>query len=357
MKEIDIMDFENYFTWTSKTATHAKQAAVKTAKNSYELIVENTQIYNYPYIAINKYHYTILHVDVDFRNKDIEKNYYAGFDDATFDDHLIPCPNITIHDSEESFHCIWFLTKRFPKTASIETIKYFRNMRLKIITALKGDPNCNINCFSKNPFYQNYKTRIFHENTFEFGDFDIDTKLNKNIITKNFNDNIEEGRNKRLFNYALSKFKNNILINFEELFCDAKEFSNENFQAKLSDNEISSICRSVLRNGAQYNVRAERNYGSMGMEPLEFEKGVGKEVRIAAIRKRQSIGANYTHTIRKINTHKKIYDALDDLQKNNAKISIASISQKTGLNRKTISKYVTKVNRIIKLNPMYDSSM
>lgn len=338
MEEKDLL---KYFSYKSNERLVAN---VKKTKDDLEKSEDIKSIHNYKYIAVNKYRYTTLHIDVDIKEANLIENYYLGFDNSTFDNHNIPLPNITVHDGIKSFHSMWFFEKPFPLNATLKTLRYYNYIRKQIIMALNGDPSCSPICYAKNPFYKWNQTRIFHFSTFEFGDLDIGYKQAKNNFGNNFVDNINDGRNRRLFNFILSTFKKYNSIGYEELFDIAMSFSDENFSIPLPKNEISSVCKSVLRNGNKYSHRDVRNYGAMGLQQLIFGKNTNESERVKEIRKRQSTGANYTNKIRKEKSIQKLHQAIENIKCNNGKLSINEISKLSSLNRKTVSKYISITN-------------
>ena len=108
----------------------------------------------------------------------------------------------------------------------------------------------------------------------------------------------------------------------------------------LSISEIEQISKSISKwtwyKRHIIKGHKEKNKGAAGLDPIP-DSMTGIE-RKEEKKRRQKIGAKYTHSLRRQRTEKAIIQAINLLQIENKRVSKAAVARKIGISRETISR-------------------
>lgn len=170
-------------------------------------------------------------------------------------------------------------------------------------------------------------------------------------------------RNNQLFRYAMKYAKGQTSLNIQRIY-DFLVQTNQQSDQPLPDKELHSIASSVykyweeekIRFGTLCNKDKNINEGIMEfpkitvyMEPDEYQQEVRRRRQLSAQRtneikdkeqaKRQLAQARESSAQKRLeNNERKIYLALEQLQNQEAKITVSAISRIAGIDRRTVKK-------------------
>lgn len=276
-----------------------------------------------------------------------------------------------ILETQKGFHFGYHL-KNHIYTNQKKVLKYILDIKRVISDILKCD------VIASNRLYGVWRNPLLHKCYFsecinyELSDFKslIPKKENKNIRNSIVNTKtidiyeIQKGnRNNQLFEAGMRFAKGQkALNNFDVL--EYISGINTNLCESLSMNELQNISKSIYRywqndkilfGSIQKDINI--NEGIMGFEKM---KNLSYEEYIKETRRRQSLSAYRTNQMRKnkkdnmeyakkigiqknkIQNENKVKKAIEDLGNENIKLTVSSISKKSGLDRRTVKKYMDK---------------
>ena len=250
-----------------------------------------------------------------------------------------------------------------------KAVSYIRAIKIAIAEILGCDPHASnrLNGVWRNPLLHNhyFSGKINYELK-DFNDFlPKKKKYNKNNFSSNFDIdkiNFQEGnRNNNLF-YCGLVYANNFLELTEEQVFQYLKIINDNKNVALEIQEIKSIANSIYYRywkEGKILLKKDVNVGAM-----EFEKisNLTKEEYDKEVKKRQSLSAQRTLEIRNFEKNelalkkansvriknlekqniKIVNKTIKELIEEDKKITVSAISLKSGLNRRTVAKYLKR---------------
>ena len=324
----------------TETRPHKKAAPVVSPIHSHNAV-------DHPFITVNKYRISVMAIDCD--NAPVKNGYSKGLDPETYTSIGLPLPNAVVQ-TRRGYQAYWFLKKPIHKQHR-KACDYYRELRLRIIAKLGADQACNVCGSMRNPFYigQEHKAAFFHNAGTELCDFDIFERAPRyskyNPVT------YEVGqRNKATFKYALNLFKESAhTLSLSDLFSKVDLWVKSRNCDSLPRSEIQGICSSVFRNGQNYRIRADRNYGAMNLPEIDYSH-INVYQRLAIIRHRQALGGKYAAQLNKQRTFaklKKYMERLVAIQENiPSKSKLAKVS---ACSRSTVIKHWRALNELVSL--------
>ena len=300
---------------------------VKTAKSDPAEYVPSALLAEYPYIVVNSGRLNWVHIDVDLPSglpiADGETPQLMlkriAFDPAPYDELNIPFPAFSVL-SRRSFHLAWPLFRSLPHVPSARAWNFYRDTRLKLALALGGDFACPSNSVSmKNPFYDGHFATTYPTAPCRLADLLVDRILPPRAA---FLEEItyETGqRNHATFRAALEYSSAHPGASYERLLDFIESFQANQTDPPLPRAENKGIVASILNN-RHYRVRAHRNYGAMNLPTLRGT-GLPPEQMLAAIRERQSKGAQFSCALRVSRKRAALRDAVAAMETEGKRIT------------------------------------
>lgn len=336
--EIGDQDIPDHF----KSNHGRKPFLVKQNKTGAFIPVELDKVSQYPFIAINKLHKSIVHIDIDDEGSISAPLIPPAFDIATYEEHNIPFPNYAVVSSGNRFHAFWLLKCPLPLSASQKSMAFFSDVRSKLNSALQGDASCNLAGAVRNPFYFGAKTRMMSRLLYTLNDINIDVKAMPNSANHILygNEYTIGARNRTLFIFGLQQHKrHNESLPLDDLVCKLNSFQMRHPDTpKLSPEEVNAIGKSILQNSSRYKTRAPRNYGKMGMDKINSEE-LTENDRKELIADRQSKGAYFTHHTRRAQTFDSMHAAFEQIAGSGKKLTQSKVAELSNLSIRTVAKY------------------
>jgi len=272
----------------------------KTAKDEPEGIVCSERICEFPYIVLNRGCIHWLHIDIDFPlpspgfgETSGEALQFQAFDVAQFDVLNIPPPVFSVL-SGRSVHHFWALAKPLPPCPSKKSLLYYLEVRRRLIVAIGGDLACAaIGVAAKNPFFKRNHAVRYPTAPCALGALRVDGETLPRAAALEFIPYEQGQRNHATFLAALKHYCSRQGVTAEELNAFIESFQATWPAPPLTSGENRGIIMSILQNAGRYRVRADRNYGVMGLPTLKGS-GLQPDKMLAAIRHRQAEGARYS---------------------------------------------------------------
>lgn len=310
--------------------------AKKTKSEKFQNIT-SIDIFSYQFLQYNQFQYKLIGIDVDdvdISPLDIESGYEPGLDPAYYSD--VPIPNWSVCSSNGHFQAFWKMKNPLPVDSSSKSIAYYDDVRTKLNIVLNGDFAFNKKGTCRNPFCFRAKSKVWHDDSYELSDLNLNIDLFQKVQTASKDNQYYIGnRNTSTFLSCLNFYKQEPSISYSDLL--AKTIAWQTIQScrNLGPGENAGIVRSVIRNGDKYQIRADRNYGAMGLSKADW-KSMSAAERQSEIRSRQSAGAKYSSRKKSIAASERVREffAL------NPTSSISEASRKLGMSRATIRKYL-----------------
>jgi hypothetical protein len=342
---LDVKYFER---WRRLFEVRTGTVKVKANKSYPAEYVPTAQVAEYPYIVINSGRLNWVHIDVDLPPglpvADDETPQLMlkriAFDPAPYDHLNIPYPAFSVL-SRRSYHLAWPLLRSLPREPSARAWNFYRNTRGKLALALGGDLACPSNSVSmKNPFYDRNFAQRYPANPCHLADLLVDGILPARSA---FLEEIayETGqRNLATFRKALEYSQAHPGASYEQLLDFIESFQANQTDPPLPRAENQGIVASILSN-RHYRVRAQRNYGAMNLPTLRGT-GLPPEQMLAAIRERQSKGAQFSCALRVSKKSAALRDAVAAMENEGKRITGGELAARA----KVSIAYVRKSVRI-----------
>jgi hypothetical protein len=303
----------------------------------------------YPIIQLNKLFRAYLCFDID-RQDAVSAYQSAELPEPTL--IILNPKNGHSHFCYELLNPVTFTHRGYQKP-KLFFLSVLEAMRVK----LGGDPSFN-RVLVKNPFWNTINggkweliinDRVYHLKTLanyaqlkNFKKVSVAKKyfpqLNQNIFIGERNDKLFHDLRYRAYrivrNYTVfEKFYNEILI-----YCTSV---NEQFcKPPLSNSEIVHLSKSVSTwtwdKRACFANYQKKNRGAAGLEPVSYWME-GKEWVIEK-KRRQRIGAKYTHSLKRQKTEKAIIQAIEELIIDGQKVTKIAVAKKIGMTKENISR-------------------
>lgn len=327
------------------------------------------------FININtKERISFLVFDIDKYKDKTALEYFKTIDN--FLDYVVENVGLEptyILQTQKGFHFAYHL-KNHVFTSQEKVLNYLINIKKIITDKLKCDEIASnrLHGIWRNPFLHNcYFSECIN---YELKDFKklLEIKINKNLrdnlttIKKiDVNEIIEGDRNNKLFEAGMRFAKSKKILNIDEILYYLISLNQEILNPLPSD-ELLPISKSVYKYWARDLIRygsiqknENINLGIMGFEKM---KNLSYDAYIKETRRRQSLSAKRTNELiedkrdlmlnakklyiqsqNEIN-YNKVQNAILELQKENKKVTVASISKLCELDRRTVKKYYIKGN-------------
>lgn len=329
-------ELSNYFS----ARRGEKPFLAKKVKYDPLVSVAAPELGEYPFIAINQRSLRIVHVEVDSIDVSGEPLLEPAFDIQTYDEFNIPWPNFAVISSGHRFHAFWILERSLPRSATFCSMSYFHDVRAKLICALGGDPACNISGAVRNPFCTKAKVCEFTRKPHRLADLNLDIKVSAKTYEKYRSLYQSGSRNCATFTAALGFYREHQgRVEFEELVTWIKTFQGLYPGVDpLSHIEVRSIAASIVKNGDRYRSRANRNYGRMGLQAVDYSE-MDKEERLSMIRSRQSAGAAWVHDQRRRGTIDAMVAAWEAVTREEQVPTQKTVAEKAGISLRTVKTY------------------
>lgn len=331
---LDVKYFEK---WKRLFEVRKDTVKVKTAKSDPAEYVPSARVAEFPYIVINSGRLNWVHIDVDLPPGltvvDGETTQLMlqriAFDPAPYDELNIPYPAFSVL-SRRSFHLAWPLLRSLPHEPSVRAWNFYRNARCKLALALGGDLACPSNSVSmKNPFHDRHFVQQYPTSPCRLGDLVVDGILPARAA---FLEEIsyETGqRNLATFRKALEYSQAHPTASYEQLLDFIERFQANQTDPPLPRSENQGIAASIVRN-RHYRVRAQRDYGAMGLHTLRGT-GLPPEQMLAAIRQRQSEGAKFSCARRASRKKAALQRAIAELESEHTRITGQLLACRAGV--------------------------
>jgi hypothetical protein len=289
---------------------------------------------------VNLASYQVIGVDVDFGASDQAPVIPPFCDIAPFKWYDIPFPNLTVQSNPPNFQAFWFLDWSLPFQASSWSLRFFHDVRLKLIHALSGDPSCNVRGSMRNAVCLEAPARCFTKERRTL--YEVNPRhitLPARTLQNNAHKYEVGNRNRVTFNVVLRRFKElREKASVSELFNYARRFQDQCNAEPLPDPENWQIASSVKRNGPRYRIRADYNYGAMQLPDAPWDE-MSEAERVEEIRRRQSMGAHWMHDRRKTKTRAKLEVAVQELQREGQKVTQRAVAARSGCAIQTVNSH------------------
>ena len=322
------------------------------------------------FININsKERISFLVFDIDVFENKTALEYFKNIDN--FLDYItdnIGLEPTYILETTKGFHFAYHL-KNHVFTSQEKVLKYVMDIKKAISSKLKCDEIASnrLTGVWRNPLLHNY---YYSEClNYELKDFRylIEVKINKNLRENSssvrkidINEIVIGNRNSKLFEAGMRFAKNKKILNSNEIYIYINSI-NIKLDNPLLNNELLTISNSILKywNNDSIKFGSIKNDENINIGVMEFEKmaNLSYEDYIKETRRRQSLSAYRTNQIiqnRKelmLNAKQtylqnqsqinftKVKNAILELEKNDSKVTVASVSKLTNLDRRTVKKY------------------
>jgi len=304
---------------------------------------------SYPYLVLNTTSIRWIHIDVDLEPGWERLGFHPAFDSEIFDQYSLQFPNWSVH-SKNSFHMIWRLRRSFPLVGSAVSMAFLYDVRRKILEALNGDSSCPVrNVSFKNPAYKGHQYRYWGSHCHFLDKLNIDVDVSQGGAGWTNSKYGRGQRNEATFYAVLSWWKEggqrasfdemlDFITSYQECFTDTPP---------LSHAENTAIAKSILRNGDRYKTRADRNYGAMKLPEAKWRE-MSFEERKAEIRRRQRLGAKFTHKKRQLSTRQRIEASVEHIRKTGGKLTANAVADHSGVSYRTVcSKIKIKRGKVV----------
>lgn len=276
-------------------------------------------------------------------------------------DEGLPEPTITFVNQKNSHgNLAYEITKpiHWPCTENLKTVRskpveYFNAIRRGYENKTSADPGYT-NASIKNPFSTRWKV-YWADKSYSLDYLaEFVTLSNKRNYSRHGKNNNYSGRNEELFYiarkwacYNVKKHENyeSFQNSLQEYLLDQNVTTiimNWSTRGSLDISEVKTISRGVSRyiwekrDDINYK-HLFKNYGILNFNDIPFD--IPKYKKDEIIKERQSLGASYTHNIRKINTLKLLEETIYKLHFNNKNINYRTISIESGISYKTVLSY------------------
>jgi hypothetical protein len=296
----------------------------------------------FPFVTFNRDAYQVLGVDVDYIGPSDQAPIIPPFADIDFYERYgIPWPNLTVQTTHApNFQAFWFLKEPLPLYPSPDSGKFFRDVHLRIIYALAGDPSCNVRGNYRNATFLDAQARCFSRERRTL------SELNPQHISipgSRFHalkqQYYEGNRNNCTFHELLRRYKElGGKVSAEDLLAYAKRCQDLWDDKPLDDKENLEIAKSVVRNGWKYEPFAVRNYGAMNLDPAPWHKMSPEECE-AEVRRRRGLGGYYASEKRKQHTRERLLVAVDKLRQEGRKVTQRAVAARSGCAIQTVNSH------------------
>lgn len=320
---------------------------VKAAKDASVNRVPSAQVTEYPYIVLNPGPYAWMHIDIDLQRLPEpgpgETSALAlrrvAFDPAVYDDLNLPPPAFAVL-SGKSYHLFWPLECPLPPRPAPDSLRYFHDVRRRLVRALGGDRACGVQFIAaKNPFFPGHDAVRYASGPCTLADLRLEPAPEDAPLWRTL-EYAEGMRNCASFRAALAYFHAQGGVSEEDLVSWLEAFQTGTPDGALSRPENKDIAKSIVKNGWRYKTRDARNYGAMGMPSLKGA-GLPPEQMRAEIRTRQSQGGRYSADLRAKKCAAAIAGALDALASAGRKVTGKAIAEEAGVDVRTVRRLLT----------------
>lgn len=342
---------------------------------------ETSNIINYPSaIALDNTYFmnfnskeqiSIMVFDIDKVGNKTALNYFKNINGLlTFIVKTIGFEPSYILQTTKGFHFGYHL-KNHVFTNQPKAVEYLRNIKKALTELLGCDPNAShrLNGVWRNPLlHPHYYSGAINYELSDFREFlPLRVNVKRTYTTKVKIDEsllIEGNRNEALFRYAMKFAKGQASLTVEQIV-DFLVGVNIQCSQPLEADELNIIASSVYG----YWCKGDIRFGTLAeREPtpnegiMEFPKmaGLPFEEYEAEVKRRQKLSAQRTNRIknqekasqqlaqareysaqkRQIENEKKVFEAIEQLEKMGKKITISAISRIAGIDRRTVKKYI-----------------
>lgn len=282
------------------------------------LIRSKSSAINYPYIQPNPPHLAAwLIFDCDHSN--IHQFENAG----------LPYPNMICINKETNKHHVYYAIQDVYTTekARQKPLKWLAAIERTFLLHLKADPGY-AGLMSKNPFHDDWRTWLLHDHVYELAELDD----YKDLIKKEYEAEVSGfGRNCDLFDSVRFWAYRNIHKYSSHTFADAvlsKAESLNQFAQPLEYSGVKSIAKSITRYTERNRSYFEDRYGrKIGLNPA------------LDLKTKQSLGAEYSASIKSDSTQAKIRSAIDELTAKDVKPTQKAVAEHVGVSLKTVKRH------------------
>ena len=302
---------------------------VKERKDGPLLVVPVHELDKYPYFFV-RYWFPFLHVDVD------DAHDRRDLCDPGFYDHLgVPLPCIVVL-TDRGVHVLYILA--YPVARQGNGFSFLRNIRTSMIFALNGDFGCRLTCAIRNPAYTGAEAVFFGDWRYELAKLDLIAKRTMAHLPR-FDSGlyVVGNRNRAVFAFLLSAFKDNSALTFSDLMSLAEAFQSEQAAPPLSGSENRGICASILRNGSRYSVD-KKVRGILGLPPREGF--MPREAYYEWRADRQAQGARHATLAKTSRCRDKVASAITALTTAGDSVTVSAVARLAGASRNTVKKYL-----------------
>lgn len=320
---------------------------VKPAKDAPTIRVPSERVASYPYIGLNPGPYAWVHVDVDLQRLPDpgpgETPALAlrrvAFDSAVYDDLNLPHPAFAVL-SGRSYHLLWPLQCPLPPEPTKESLRYFHDIRRRLVRALGGDRACGVqNIAAKNPFFPGNTAVRYASGPCTLADLRLDASPQDTPFWQPL-EYVEGMRNCASFRIALAYYHAQGGVPEDELVSRMEALQAGATDGPLSNPENEDIAKSIAQNGWRYKTRDERNYGAMGLPSLKGS-GLPPTEMLAKIRSHQAEGGRYSADLRAKKCAAAIAGALDALAAAGRKLTGKAIAEEADVDVRTVRRLLT----------------
>lgn len=319
---------------------------VKRAKDEAAICTPSANVAEFPYIMLNPGMLCWVHIDIDLpkmpRPFDGETQELAlqrtAFDIAPYDALNIPPPAFTVL-SGKSFHLLWPLMRPFPPHPSLESLRFYLDVRRYLMRALGGDIACGVNMIgAKNPFFTGHMAVNYPTGPCTLEALRIDATPQDMPHWHRLE--YETGqRNCASFRAGLAFFHRLGGASVDEVLEFLIEFQAGSNAPALDLGENKDIAKSIVFKGERYKSRADRNYGAMGLPSLKGT-GMPPEQLRSAIRERQGEGGRYAAEQRAAESRRIIGEAIKALESAGQKVTGETVARVADINIRTVRRHL-----------------
>lgn len=244
----------------------------------------------------------------------------------------LPAANyIAMNKEKGTYHAVYAISPVFTgENARLRPIAYLTAIQ-RTYNVLMGADESYAHLMTRNPLdNKTWKVTVFHQHQYdlaELADY-VDRLLPRQAgaVLTGLNRNVELFDELRHYAYANIKTAVNQNVWFDLLFSKAESI-NEQFKNKMDFSEVKGIAKSVSKWtwNRRDTIRVKERKMDLNLEqPLEI---------------RQSVGAFYSHDVRKVGTLARISKAVETLKANGTKVTQKAITDQSGVSKNTLTKY------------------
>lgn len=348
-----------------KAGNDKETSNIKTYSSHYAL--NNCKFINFN----SKERVSFMVFDIDRVGDKTALEYFKNIDGLyTFIMETIGLEPTYILRTQKGFHFAYHL-KNHIYTNQSKPLEYLRAIKTALTALLNCDPNAShrLNGVWRNPLlHPFYYSGHYNYELSDFKKFLPKREFQKNVCRVKFNIDdallVEGNRNKALFIYGMKYAKGRSALSEKEIFMFLEE-TNLRCSKPLELLDLATIAHSVYgyweKGTIEFRALNQQDK-NINEGVMEFPKmsGLSTQEYEAEVKSRQQLSAQRTNKIknqdkaknqleqarerlaqkRQSENQKKVIEAIAVLERDGLKVSISAIKRITGMDRKTVGKYL-----------------